>query len=197
MSGPVRWSLVPVVSAGGDEVVTPAAMRSVLRLDPDDYSQDGQVAICIAGARRLIEGKYRVALVQRSFDLVADGAPGGPVWRLPVGPLISVTSFTYYDVDDASATLVEGTDFELDTVGLPGRLMLKQGKSWPSNLRPAKAIVVRLVAGWDRDALPEVFVPAVQQATAFLFEHRGEGGQEFQLPAVIDELLSDYFRPEA
>lgn len=197
MSLPGRFSIVPVAGAAPTEFIAIGEMRSVLRLDGDDESQDAYIKACLSAARRLIETKYRLSLIQRSFDLALDEPPCGPVLRVPISPLVSVTSFTYYDTADASHTLVQGTDFEVDTVSLPGRLFLKAGKSWPSELRPAHGIVIRFVAGWAPSGLPEVIVPAVQQTAAFLFEHRGEGGAEFELPPIVSELLGDYERPEA
>lgn len=197
MSLPVRWSLVPSVDSSPNEPVLPETMRGVLQLSPDDDSQDEHIATCLSGARRLLEGKYRVLMRQRSVSVVFDAAPCARVLRLPVGPLVSVTSFTCYKVDDAAHTLVEGTDFEIDTLSLPGRVLLKQGVSWPSNLREANALVLVVVAGWTSQTLPEVIVPALQQTAAFLFEHRGEGGAEFALPPIVDELMADYYRPEA
>ena len=67
---------------------------------------------------------------------------------LPKGKIQSITSIQYVDQDEAMQTLTEGTHFELENTGIPGRVVLKEGQSWPStSSNTYEAVTVTFVAG--------------------------------------------------
>ncbi|MEW9808594.1 head-tail connector protein [Mesorhizobium marinum] len=65
--------------------------------------------------------------------------------RLPEGPLSSVTSIAYVDIDGADQTLPD-TVYEIHKDGLEPSIGLKYGQAWP-NIRPSSRITVTAVFG--------------------------------------------------
>jgi uncharacterized phiE125 gp8 family phage protein len=87
--------------------------------------------------------------------------------------LQSVTSITWYDTAD-TATVISSSDYYVDTAAEPGRIVLKYGKYWPTDmLRPNRGVVVRFVAGWaSRSVVPDQVKSYVRLFTAHRYAHR-------------------------
>jgi uncharacterized phiE125 gp8 family phage protein len=105
--------------------------------------------------------------------------------ELPYAPLQSVTSVTYYDTDETSATF-SSDDYIVDTYSEPGRVYLGYGKTWPSTtLRPVNGVVIQYVCG-DGDAasnVDEIYKTAIKILLAELYENR-----EMTAPTYMHEL---------
>ena len=121
-----------------------------------------------------------------------DDFPYGGALELPYGSLQSVTSITYYDVDDTEAT-ISSDDYYVETVGVKGRIVLKDGNSWPSvSLRPSTPIIIPFVCGYG-DAgsdVPEEIKNVIKMLIHDLYETRSteiDGNQDW-----INVLLTDY-----
>lgn len=152
----------------------------------------------ITAAREYAEETYDRALITQTWDFPMDTFP----WdqqsiELPIWPLASVTSVTYYD-NNNNPTVWPSTNYFVDSVSKPGRIVLGFGQGWPAvTLRPANAVVIRYVAGYGADAS---FVPwRTKVALMMLVDHwyennapiiaeRGVTPQE--IPFSIRALLS-------
>jgi uncharacterized phiE125 gp8 family phage protein len=132
------------------EPISIADMKAHLREDGDD--SDGLIAQYITMARQKVEGDTRRALISQSWTLSMDRVPanGRPI-VLPVNPVSAVTSITSYDEADASSVVATSV-YRLDTASVPARIVLKDGQSWPSGLRPETGLVVVFVAGYGTTA---------------------------------------------
>ena len=154
-------------------VATCAFGISVVRESP--YSvEDTYLQGLIVAARRIIENVTNRRLIEQTWELALDEFPYADSIRIPYPPLISITSVTYYDVDEVSATFA-ATNYHVDTYGEPGNIVLADGSVWPSTtLRTVNGVVIRYVCGYGDEAtdVPQEFRQAIKMLAAELYEHR-------------------------
>ena len=113
---------------------------------------------------------------------------------LPFSPVSSVTHFKYYDDDDTASTFASSNYF-VDTVSEPARIVLRTGASYPTGLRVANALEIRYVAGYGATtAVPYDIKSACLEYSAYLFEHRGDllDGKIVSAPYSATQLLQPY-----
>lgn len=115
---------------------------------------DALIGVLIPAATLAAEAYLRRSLITRNLTLHLDAkdlAGGLDLW-LP--PVISVASVTAYLQDD-SASVMDLSNFVVDTAG--GRLLLKtySGAVWPSVLRPIDSVQVAYSAGFG-EALADI-----------------------------------------
>ncbi len=162
-------------------------------------ADDGLITNYLIAARMFIEEGYDRALLTQTWDLTVDAFPWmDRGFTLPLWPLQSITSVTYYDINN-SPTVWPSSNYFVDTVSRPGRLVLAFNASWPTvSLRPANAVVIRYVAGYG---LP-VDVPwNTKAAIMLLVEHWYEtrepvmaqrGVNPAEMPFTVRSLLSQH-----
>ena len=83
----------------------------------------------------------------------------------------------------------------LDSAGVPARLVLRNGESYPTGLRVANAIEITYVAGYGNASdVPQDIKHACLLYTAYLFEHRGDllDGKQVYAPTSATRLLQPY-----
>ncbi len=147
-------------------------------------------------ARQALERELGRQLMTATYDGYLDAFPSGKWIEVPMPPLVSVTSITYYDTADTAAT-VTATDYDVDVASEPGRIVLAYGKTWPTTaLRPSNAVVVRFVAGYaSEDLVPDPIKLALLHLTAHAYEHREPvlvGTIQQVLPATYWDLVVGY-----
>ncbi len=164
------------------EPVTAETLRNHLRVD--DKSTDRELDVLITTARQVVEQLYLWKLlidqtVVEYFDLFANGM------ELSWGPVDSVTSVQYIDVDGDTQTL--STDiYELAFKNGAGIVRLKFNQVFPSTQIHKDVVWITYVAGYgSADDVPK----AIQQA--ILLYAGGLYDGDIPLPA-IDSLLSSY-----
>lgn len=185
-------------------LVTPPAVEPIdlttlkehMRVDFTD--SDTLLNNYITAAREYVEESYDRALVNQTWDFSLDAFPWDQLSiELPIWPLQSVTTVTYYDNNNNPTVWSQGNYF-VDSVSRPGRIVLGFGQGWPAiTLRQANAVVIRYVAGYGSDA---TLVPwRTKVALMMLVDHwyennapiiaeRGVTPQE--IPFAIRALLS-------
>lgn len=183
-----------LATAPAVEPVTTTEAKSQLRVDFAD--DDTLIAALITAARQVVENITRRALVTQTWDLWLNKFPGERFIELPLPPLQSVTSITYYDDDDVVATFAS-TSYYVDTKREPGRVVLRDDASWPSDsLRGANGVAVRFVAGYGLAvAVPQAIKQATLLLVGHLYEHRESVSDERQLlelPQGAEYLLWPY-----
>lgn len=137
--------LPKLVTGPTEEPITTAEAKAHLRQTEAD--EDALIDDLILQAREWTESAIERALVTQTWDLFLDAFPDGDL-RVPLPPLQSVTSVKYTDVDAVTTTFA-ASNYYVDTVMEPGRIVLSSGISWPSvALRPANAVEVRFIAGY-------------------------------------------------
>ena len=177
------------------EPVTRNEAKLHCRIDSTD--EDTYVDGLIAAARRAIEIQTGRALVTQTLRLTRDIFPASRVLRLERPPLQSITSVKYQDTADVEQTL-SAASYQADAKSTPGRLVLKDGYTWPSTKNNANSVTVIYVAGYGLEAaVPQDLKQAVLLLTAHLYANREPvdvrpGAGAIQIPKTIDYLCMPY-----
>jgi uncharacterized phiE125 gp8 family phage protein len=190
----VPFGLVQTV-APSEEPVTLAIAKSHLRVtwnQDDDY-----ISELLKGARDAAEHESGRQFCQATYALTLDDFPRGCEAdnydieiRLPVGPVLGVSSITYRDEDGATQTL--STDDY--AVGV------RTGRIAPVSFWPATDpeaidnVTVTFTAGYGgRDAVPGRAKDAIRLILADRYENRGDNVSNFladrEIPAAALRLL--------
>ncbi len=127
---------------------------------PTDDAEDAMLDGFISGAREQAEIMQNRDLIVKQYDLSLDyfsylpslysafTTAGGEI-RLRT-PLISVDLITYKDSDGVTHTMVENTDYIVDTAR--GLVMPPYNTSWPIFVAwPSSAVLVRFTSGMTQD----------------------------------------------
>jgi uncharacterized phiE125 gp8 family phage protein len=113
---------------------------------------------------------------------------------LPKSPVTSVTHIKSYD-DADTATTFASSNYYLDNVSVPAKIVLRKGKSYPTSLRVANGLEIQYVAGYGATtAIPYDIKSACLEYSAYLFEHRGDllDGKRVLAPTSATQLLQAY-----
>lgn len=140
----------------------------------EDDTHDALLARLVQSAADCVEAMTGVALTSRSVSYRLDEFPSGELC-IPVYPVTAITSFTYYDVDNAQQTLVSGTDYWPSFDGERYPRVLPE-TSWPvAHLTRPGAVSLNMTAGYaSRDDIPEDLRHAVLVLVKELFDYGGE-----------------------
>lgn len=164
-----RWT---TVTPPASEPVTLAEAMAQVRVV--DESEQDQVEDLIQTAREMAERYVARALVKRTLKLTLDAFPSGSgSIRLPMPPLVSVSSVKYTDTEGVEQTLSSSL-YQVDTASEPARIVPAYGQVWPSTRDELNAVRVEYVAGYGDDAteIPWRFKQAVLLILGDLYEHR-------------------------
>jgi hypothetical protein len=211
----LRYSLVtPPIG----EPLTAEDVRTYLRVDDDDLSQDTVITMLITAARRYAETYTGRSLLAQTWLAVADSFPGcwlppAPfgayaygsragllehhwdevVIKLARGPVNTVTSVSYVDTNGVTQTMDPST-YILDTSDLVQRLAPAYGQSWPAARRQLGSVRITFTAGYpSADAVPATIRNWMFNRIATAFEHREAeeivAKGKLQALAYVDQLL--------
>jgi len=163
------------------EIVTGPAAEPVgldeakLHCRVDITEDDELIQGLIIAARGTAEKISNHRMITQTWDYWLDGFPGSATLVLPksLTPVQSVTSIKYYDAADQESTF-NAANYVTDTKREPGRIILKSGSSWPSDvLRVVNGVVVRVVVGFGDDAdVPQQFKQAMLLMIGHWYENR-------------------------
>lgn len=191
---PVHFGLTLTTDAAV-EPLTLTEVKSWQRID--DTASDNDLTALIKAARKRVEADTSRVLVNQTLTWTLDRVPASNVLTLPVGPVSAVTSITSFAVDDTSSVVATSV-YRVDTSSVPARIVLKDGQSWPSSLRPQTALSIVFVAGYGAAAANITDTPLIM-AMRLLIEHWfchrtavvvGQVSQEIALG--YDFLIRDY-----
>lgn len=189
-------SALEVVTAASKPVLSTDEAKLHLRVDVSD--DDMLIDAFVSAATAHAEQYMRRALISRTYRYWLDGWPSDGVIWLPMPPLRSVSSITYYDEDDADYTLAT-SEYYVDAVSMPGRVMLRRDGSWPSvTLRVANGVAVLFEAGYGTAAsdVPEDVRNAIRLLVGHFYENReavvSTGAVPKELPFAVRALLDPY-----
>ncbi len=199
-----------VVTAPADEPLGMTEVKDFLRLD--DQVDDSFVRSFIIAAREWVENYTGRALITRTLKLSLDGVREADtaLWEgtkvgpyqtfyknyieVPQPPLIAVSSIVYYDDSDNQSTWAS-SNYYVDSVREPGRIVLRDGGTFPTDLRNANGIEVNYTAGYGTtpSSIPEALRVAMLQYIMHLYEHRGDDeGRAVEFPPLIRSLVQPY-----
>lgn len=111
------------------EPITVEELKDYAKIDGTD--EDLILEASIVAVRESMEGYLGRSLIEQTVKLSMDFWPG-EVIELPMPPLISITQVVTLDEDDTE-TVYASSNYYVDTNGDPGRLILRQGVTFPNN----------------------------------------------------------------
>lgn len=134
------------------------------------------------------------ALIDQTWTLSVPRADGRERIELPVTPVQSITSITYYDADNVQQTLA-ASDFYLYGDEDKAWIEAKPNINWPTAYDRLDAITVTFVAGFGADstAVPSSIRRAMRLLIAHWYEHRTAvevGTIVSTVPFAVDALVS-------
>lgn len=175
--------MLKLVTGPTSEPVTLAEAKAQCRVDVAD--DDAVLTNYITAARRWCETIARRAFLTQTWQLWLDAWPSERFIVLRMPPLQSVSSVVYYDDADQAATL-DVSNYYVDAVSEPGRVVLRSDAGWPSTtLREANGVCVTFVAGWTTAAnVP----PTIKHAILLIVGHWYENREAASLGAVSREI---------
>ena len=178
------------------EPVSLSEAKAHLRVDGTD--EDALITALILAARKHLETWLARALITQSWRLMLDVWPPSGAVDLPLSPLQSIEGVETYDADDV-ATPVAASEYFVDAVSDPARLVRTSGDAWPAPGRAANGVEIRFTAGYGDAAsnVPQPLRQALHLLIAHWFERRepvaAEGAQT-SVPLGVASLISPYRR---
>lgn len=148
MTGHVNWSLKRTVEPDVSPLTLDEAKEHIYETTAD---RDAQIAAMIDEAAAELDGPDGAlgrALIQQTLRLKMDRFPIGtaPI-RLPLPPLVSVTSVQYVDPDGATQTW-SSAEYDVLTDREPGEIRPKYNYAYPSIRSIHDAVTIIYLAGY-------------------------------------------------
>jgi uncharacterized phiE125 gp8 family phage protein len=219
-------SALKVVTPSDAELVTLQELKDHLRvtISGEDGYLDGLRAAAWRAAEQYCSSYFLDTVVQ----IAIDGSPGvrrdadrddrwsarpygGPrQWRpegegdyleLSVGPILSSQpiAVTWYASDQSTTAWTKDTEYWLDDLSPLPRLVLKDGQSWPTDIRRQNSVIVQCHVGYGEDAsaVPEDIKLAIKRIAATVYEHRDDQIEstrtiDMKIPVDAEKLLAPY-----
>lgn len=152
--------------------------------------EDQMITRHIKTARRWCEKYHGFAYVTQTWELFLDQFPPCNSIELPRPPLQTVTHVKYKDSSDGTLTTLADTEYLVDTMSEPGRIVLKYGSTWPSTYPEAQAVQIRFVAGFGLAAdVPEEIKDAILRKVADLYTSKGDEETTAKVEAAVKDIL--------
>lgn len=172
------------------EPVSLAEAKAHLRIPHAD--SDPMISQLIIAARRLVENRIGLRLIQQNWSIFLDRWPTAAMVDLPLFPVISINDVLVYGEDDAPAT-IDPAHYFLDAAARPPRLVFRLGRSLSNPGRRAKGIEIKLTAGFGAlaTAVPAELKQAILLLVADWIANHGDE-EPATLPLSVLELLAPY-----
>lgn len=183
------------------EPVTVAEAKKHMNISQAFTEDDAIIGNFITWSREWCEDHTDRGFIDQSWTLNMDWWPRNGVIKLNRGPVSSVSSVKYKDTDGDQQTLVEGTDYQVDLVSEPGRILPEPGATWPTlEADRVNAVEVIFVAGYGEDATTvlESVKGAMKLLIAHWYEHRedaSDGKPPQSIPMGMKQILSHSVMP--
>jgi uncharacterized phiE125 gp8 family phage protein len=150
-----------------------------VHLEYTGTAKNAYITSLIKSARRICEGYAGLSFVTQTRAIKMDVFPSSAI-IVPYGPVQSIDSFTYFNDDGGTTTLLEDVDYIVDYHSNVCRIYAidDDGEidSWPTDVRRRpQAISISYVAGFDEavnEPLPELAKQAILLQVASMFENR-------------------------
>lgn len=190
-----------LITEPAEEPITLEEAKEHLRIGIEDTDEEGLITSLITAARLHVEDITNRALVKQEWDLQLDEFPDGSndnyggIICLPKGRTISVTHVKYKETSAGTLTTIASSQYTVDTVSEPGRLLPAYGYSWPTTRDDVAAVQVRYYAGYgEPNAVPEPIKTYIKLMVGTMFLNRETEiteGTKVQL-GFADALLAPY-----
>lgn len=197
--------------------VTLDEIKKQVEITDDDDSHDAFLSAAISAATERCESFTSRSLITRTLTLWKDSWPIGEYndsywegWKegpesiinaparaiiLPRPPLQSIVHVKTYD-DSDNATTYSTSNYLVDTVSQPGRMVLRDSSGIPVSTRSALGLEVQYKAGYgdEMGSIPQDLRQGVLMMAAWLFEHRGDEEGEDAMQASGAEMMWKPYR---
>lgn len=171
------------------EPITVTELKTHLKIDWAD--EDDYLSALIQAAREMCEAYTNVSFFTQTYTVDLDDFPNHPI-NLYKGPIQSITSVTYYDVDNAEQTL-STANYWADLKKLPGRIEFDDE---PDTFDDRfNAVTITMVCGFATVAeIPEVIKQAIKLQAAYMYENREDANKKIGggMLWVSEKLLNAY-----
>ena len=182
-----------LLEAAGAKPVSLAEAKAQCRVDGSD--DDVLITRLIGMATERAEALTGRVLVTQKLRLTLDGFPVDSL-EVPCPPLASVQEVSYLDTAGAR-TVLAGTEYQVVTDELIGRLLPAWGKAWPSCRVVPGSVRVDCTAGYGAAAaVAESIRSWILLAIGTLYSQREAlmAGDVVELPRGFWDGLLDSFR---
>lgn len=141
------------------DAVTLAEARQWLNFTAGITEDDEVLRRLIDESYDFLENRTNRKMLGQTWTLTLDEHEVSSVMRLPLVPLVSVSSIVTTD-DDGTETTVASTNYQVRGGENP-RIVLTDDGEWPTDMRDYDAMAITCVCGYGGDVIPYVgFVPA-------------------------------------
>ncbi len=172
------------------EPVTLAEAKAHLRVD--HAGDDTFISNLIIGARRQIEARTSLCMIEQGWSVFYDLWPATDCLTVPLDPLLSVTEILIYGDNDTPAVL-DPAHYFVDRTAWPSRIVLRHGRTAPQPGRTANGIEIKVTAGFGPApaSVPQELRQAVLLTVGAWFANRGDE-QGGALPLMAMGLIRPY-----
>jgi uncharacterized phiE125 gp8 family phage protein len=141
--------------------------------------QNDVIDSLITAARKLVEQWTGRTLITTTYDFYTNQLCDEI--QIPTGNVISISSITYEDLDDATQTL-SSTLYELDNKSVINTVFRVPNQTYPEVLDKPNSVKITFTAGYGANTsdVPEALKTAIKMTIADIYTHR-----EAQLPAPV------------
>lgn len=199
-----------LITAPSAEPIATSVAKTFLRIDISD--DDTLIAELVKSARQFCEEYTGRALITQTWRLSLDGfieadvpikeglyqAPFMNFYKrfitLPRAPLASVTHVKTFNDSDSASTYAS-SNYYVDKARQPGRVVLRDGSTWPTSLRVANAVEITYVSGYGSAGsdVPSPLIVGMKEHIAYLYEHRGDAEPNLaSVPIIAKQLYQPY-----
>lgn len=201
--------MLRIKTAPATEPISLAEAKLFLRID--DSSEDALIETFIAAAREMAENFTLRAFITQTWIMNLDEIPSGmssDFWdgtitghaatairngnsaiTIPRPPLRAINSLKTYN-DANVSTVFPAAEYDVDQNSEPGRMILRSGSSWPTDLRPGNGVEIEFEAGYgDATKVPKAIKMAIYMILAKVYECRGSGAD---MPEIAKKMLQPY-----
>jgi uncharacterized phiE125 gp8 family phage protein len=170
--------------------------KTHLRVDHGE--EDVLISSLVTAARIHLETMLGLAFITQQWNVVLDRWPDTPDMALPLAPVQAITGISLYDAEDA-ASVIAPSDYSLDALSEPARLVWRGSSVRPSLGRSYNGIEISLTAGFGASAndVPQPLRQAILLMVAHWYERRepvGLAGEVKEIPQMVLMLVNAYKR---
>ena len=178
------------------EPVSLDEVKAHLRIDHVD--EDVLIASLVSAARVHLETMLGLSFITQQWMLVLDNWSVGHSLPLPLGPVQQITGINLYDADD-QASVIASSDYSLDAISQPPRLVWRASSPRPVPGRAHNGIEISLTTGFGPAAndVPQPLRQAILLLVTHWYEHRepvGLANEIKEIPQMITMLTNSYRR---
>lgn len=160
-------------------------------LNVDFADDDDLIAAYVGAATERVQQECRALIV-----LPSTWAADSDLWCdrmvLPLAPVVSVTSLSYWDAGNVQQTLAPSLYGVTIDSGGRGMVAPAYGQAWPATRGGANAVTIVFTAGFS--AIPPAIQAAILLMVGGLYEQRADvtARAVFAVPDAVAALLAKY-----